>query len=175
MCSGMVIMYRVTYNELRTQQNYKPTKYIYEFMYIYIYIYSDIYIYIMEKSIITHDSNFHTDEIYAIALLQRLSEFKDWNIIRTRDEKKIEKGGIVVDVGSIYDPKRNRYDHHQREFNETFDSSYNVRLSSLGLIYKHYGEKILKEWIEKNNPLLLNELTNEEFQHIYKYFYRTYI
>jgi uncharacterized UPF0160 family protein len=40
-------------------------------------------------------------------------------------------------------PIRNRFDHHQRGFTETFDSQHRTKLSSAGLIYKHFGKDIL--------------------------------
>jgi len=51
---------------------------------------------------------------------------------------------IVVDVGAEYDPARQRYDHHQREFTTTFDDKHTVtKLSSAGLVYKHFGKEVL--------------------------------
>lgn len=39
---------------------------------------------------------------------------QDAEIIRTRDPAKLADCDIVVDVGGEFDPKRHRYDHHQR-------------------------------------------------------------
>lgn len=54
---------------------------------------------------------------------------------------------IVVDVGGEYDPARHRYDHHQRGFNEVFDAGKEafdkIKLSSAGLVYKHFGKHIV--------------------------------
>jgi uncharacterized UPF0160 family protein len=36
-----------------------------------------------------------------------------------------------------------RYDHHQRGFEETFDASHKTKLSSAGLVYKHFGKDII--------------------------------
>lgn len=35
-------------------------------------------------------------------------------IIRTRDPTQLAECDVVVDVGGEFDPKRDRYDHHQR-------------------------------------------------------------
>ena len=35
-------------------------------------------------------------------------------LYRTRDPKLLEECDIVVDVGGVYDPEKQRYDHHQR-------------------------------------------------------------
>lgn len=39
---------------------------------------------------------------------------QDAEIIRTRDTTQLAECDIVVDVGGEFDPKRHRYDHHQR-------------------------------------------------------------
>lgn len=39
---------------------------------------------------------------------------QDAEIIRTRDPTQLAECDIVVDVGGEFDPKRHRYDHHQR-------------------------------------------------------------
>lgn len=57
-------------------------------------------------------------------------------LVRTRDPAVLETCDIVVDVGGQYDPERHRYDHHQREFSETYSGEHLTKLSSAGLIYK---------------------------------------
>lgn len=52
-------------------------------------------------------------------MLKSLPEYKDAEIIRTRDMSKLENCDIVVDVGAVFDHDKKRYDHHQREFTET--------------------------------------------------------
>ncbi|CAD2108710.1 hypothetical protein YYG_01410 [Plasmodium vinckei petteri] len=99
----------------------------------------------MQKVIGTHSGRFHTDEILASVMLKFLPEYKDAKIIRTRDQALLDKCDIVVDVGGIYDHEKKRYDHHQREFNEGLDENHNIRLSSAGLIYKHYGKEVLRK------------------------------
>lgn len=39
---------------------------------------------------------------------------QDAEITRTRDPAQLAECDIVVDVGGEFDPKRHRYDHHQR-------------------------------------------------------------
>lgn len=39
---------------------------------------------------------------------------QDAEIIRTRDPAQLAECDVVVDVGGEFDPKRHRYDHHQR-------------------------------------------------------------
>jgi len=72
----------------------------------------------------------------------------------------------VVDVGGIYDPATNRFDHHQRTFTDTFSEDYDVRLSSAGLVYKHYGRELITE---------LYGLTGDDLESVYLKLYRTLI
>jgi uncharacterized UPF0160 family protein len=36
-----------------------------------------------------------------------------------------------------------RYDHHQRGFEETYDGNHKTKLSSAGLVYKHFGRRLI--------------------------------
>ena len=62
----------------------------------------------------THNGAFHCDEVLACSMLKLLPKFKDAVIIRSRDPKVLETCDIVADVGGIFDPITNRYDHHQK-------------------------------------------------------------
>ena len=68
----------------------------------------------IEKQIGTHDGTFHCDEVLACSLLKMLPEYKDAEIVRTRNPQLLAKCDIVVDVGGVYDAAKHRYDHHQR-------------------------------------------------------------
>lgn len=110
------------------------------------------------KSIATHDGRFHSDEVLACCMLTKYTAlYKNSTIIRTRSIPIIEKQDIVVDVGGIYDPLKHRFDHHQKEFQDFFDENHKIRLSSAGLIYKHFGREVLKNLIQEN---ILNDLEN---------------
>ncbi|KAJ1570038.1 hypothetical protein HK096_004831 [Nowakowskiella sp. JEL0078] len=105
-------------------------------------------------TIITHSGSFHADESLAVYMLKLTYEFSGSDVVRTRDPAVISKGDIVVDVGGEYDPVRHRYDHHQREFKEVFSSAYDIKLSSAGLIYKHFGRQIIAKLLnwKENDP-----------------------
>jgi len=75
---------------------------------------------------------FHCDESLACFLLHQTKEFRNSKIIRSRDPKIIDNGDIVVDVGSIYNPSKYRFDHHQREFNETMNDGLCMFEKKLG-------------------------------------------
>lgn len=92
----------------------------------------------------THDGSFHCDEALALSFLKILPAYRDSQIIRTRNADLLAQCHIVVDVGAKYEPENHRYDHHQREFTGVLDG-YNTKLSSAGLVYKHFGRDILRE------------------------------
>ncbi|CAG9793403.1 unnamed protein product [Diatraea saccharalis] len=110
-------------------------------------------------------------------MLKQLPEFKDAEIVRTRDNRKLDECDIVVDVGSVFDHDKKRYDHHQREFTDTLYSlrpelgdKYKIKLSSAGLIYTYYGEKVLQQLAPKEVPL-----SAEDLRTIYKKVYENFI
>ena len=108
----------------------------------------------------THDGSFHCDEALAIGMLKLLPQYIDAVVLRTRKPELLSQCNIVVDVGATYEPALHRYDHHQREFAGTLEG-YGTKLSSAGLVYKHFGKDIIRE-ILKNKDGEERE-TNEEF------------
>ncbi|KAI9219605.1 metal-dependent protein hydrolase [Blastocladiella britannica] len=98
----------------------------------------------IQKTIVTHSGSFHADEALAVHMLRLLPEYRDANVVRSRDPAVWAEASILVDVGAKYDPSVHQYDHHQREFTDTFDAAHTVtRLSSAGLVYKHFGLRAL--------------------------------
>ena len=95
----------------------------------------------------THDGAFHCDEALACWLLRKTKEFQNAEIIRTREPSVLANLDVVVDVGAVFDPERRRFDHHQREFSDTFSDKHKTKLSSAGLIYKYFGREILKDML----------------------------
>ncbi|KAJ1718519.1 hypothetical protein LPJ61_006585, partial [Coemansia biformis] len=73
-----------------------------------------------------------------------LGEYSDAKIVRSRDPAVLDTCDIVVDVGGVYDHDAKRYDHHQCGFDEQFSGSYKTKLSSAGLVYKHYGKEVIR-------------------------------
>lgn len=91
------------------------------------------------KKIVTHSGNFHTDEVFACAVLSILNDGKI-EIERSREKEVWATGDYVVDVGGEYDPARGRFDHHQE--GGAGARSNGIPYSSFGLVWKEYGEKI---------------------------------
>ncbi|PWN94202.1 metal-dependent protein hydrolase [Acaromyces ingoldii] len=93
--------------------------------------------------IVTHSGTHHADEALAVHLLRKLPRFASEPLTRTRDAALIDRATIVVDVGATYEPEKWRFDHHQRGFDEVFDGAHGTKLSSAGLVWKHFGKEIL--------------------------------
>ena len=89
--------------------------------------------------ILTHNGRFHTDEVFAVAMLKILFN-NEIEVTRTRDLSKINDADFVLDIGREYNPSLKRFDHHQDTF--TDKRANNVPYATAGLIWKHFGEKI---------------------------------
>lgn len=118
----------------------------------------------------THDGVFHCDEALGCFLLKILHPHV--TIIRSRDNSILDTCNIVIDVGGVYDPERNRFDHHQKTFTHsmsTLSPSFKntVRLSSAGLIYHHFGRLILEKIIGKDDE--------QKIDYVYKGVYKNLI
>ncbi|KAG2483936.1 hypothetical protein HYH03_017256 [Edaphochlamys debaryana] len=117
----------------------------------------------------THSGTFHCDEALGCWMLRQTDKFKDAEIVRTRDPEVLKDLDIVIDVGGEYDPERLRFDHHQRSFDTKFGHGFDcTRLSSAGLVYKHYGKEILA-------ALLKWPLDHPDLDTVYLQVYRTFI
>ena len=92
----------------------------------------------------THNGHFHADEALAVYMLRLLPQYTAASLVRTRDPAVLEKCHTVVDVGGEYDDGKNRYDHHQRSFTNTFPN-HETKLSSAGLVYMHFGKAIIAQ------------------------------
>ena len=92
--------------------------------------------------LITHNGSFHSDDVFACATLSLLLEKRGekLEIIRSRDEKIIDSGDIVFDVGGIYDAEKNKFDHHQ--IGGAGKRENGIPYSSFGLIWKKFGEEL---------------------------------
>jgi uncharacterized UPF0160 family protein len=94
------------------------------------------------KKIVTHNANFHADDVFAVATLELYLEKigEKYKVIRSRDPEIWAEGDFVVDTGHVYDEDTNRFDHHQESFKEK--GHLGVPLSSFGLVWKHYGMQV---------------------------------
>lgn len=95
-------------------------------------------------TICTHDGAFHCDEALGCHLLRRTEAFAGAAVDRSRDAERWRAADVVIDVGAVYDAEKMLFDHHQRGFEETFGHGFVTKLSSAGLVYKHFGEEIVR-------------------------------
>jgi len=93
-----------------------------------------------DLTVVTHNGNFHADDVFSIAALKSI--LPSFKLIRTRDLELINKADIVVDVGGEYDPDSGRFDHHQRGGAGARENG--IPYSSFGLIWQKYGVDICK-------------------------------
>jgi len=88
--------------------------------------------------IVTHNAKFHADDLLAVAIL--LIKYPDAEVVRSRENDVISSADIVVDVGGVYDPAKNRFDHHQPEGAGKRDNG--IPYASVGLVWKEFGTEI---------------------------------
>eukprot|EP00934_Nitzschia_sp_Nitz4_P005286 Nitzschia sp. Nitz4//scaffold178_size73299//983//2307//NITZ4_005688-RA/size73299-snap-gene-0.130-mRNA-1//1//CDS//3329539089//5276//frame0 len=118
----------------------------------------------------THSGTFQADEAMGIWMLRQTPEYRNAKVVRSRDLKVLEPLDIVIDVGGIYDHDKKRYDHHQRGYEEYFDSGKEgtngrcTKLSASGLVYRHYGKEVISAYYpslsEDNLDLVYTKMYN---------------
>ncbi len=117
-----------------------------------------------KKICVTHNGAFHTDDLFATAILSILNN-GNIKIIRTRDPKIFETGNYVYDVGGVNDPEKNRFDHHQKGGGGVRENG--IPYAAFGLVWKKYGEQICgsKEVADKIDNKIVQSIdaTDEGF------------
>lgn len=88
--------------------------------------------------VVTHGKAFHADDVCAAAVLYLLGLVS--SLFRTRNRMKVESADIAIDVGYVYNPERNRYDHHQEGGAGIRPNG--IPYASFGLVWKHWGEQL---------------------------------
>ncbi|MFH0755376.1 MAG: MYG1 family protein [bacterium] len=86
-----------------------------------------------------HDGSFHPDDIFAVAILSLYLK-KSLKIFRTRNPKIFTKMDYLLDIGGKYNPKKNKFDHHQENWNKKRKNG--IPYATSGLLWKEYGKKI---------------------------------
>lgn len=91
------------------------------------------------QKVVTHNGNFHPDDVLAIATLQLHLGEENVEVIRTRDKGIISGADWVVDVGEVYDIEAQRFDHHQIGSPERENG---IPYAAFGLVWKELGAQI---------------------------------
>lgn len=107
------------------------------------------------KRVGTHSGKFHADEVMATAILLELFEI---DVVRTRDEKRLDSLDIVYDVGG------GEFDHHEVE-KKSRESG--TPYAACGLIWKKFGREVIKSWD--------NSLDFAEVESVFRYVDRSLI
>ncbi len=111
-------------------------------------------------NVVTHDGQFHQDEIFACVLLSYFTG-DELKIKRTRKENIISKAQadvntFVLDVGFKYEPHLNNLDHHQSTFDERADNG--DLYSSCGIMWKKLRDTVgISDFIKGK----IDEFTNK--------------
>lgn len=110
-------------------------------------------------------------------MLKQLPDYEHSEIVRSRDPETLNQCDIVVDVGGIFDAEKKRFDHHQKGFTHTFASlnptkTWNIKLSSAGLVYVHYGKQVIEHIIRKvtKNDAVDQKLIDIIYDKMYDHF-----
>lgn len=118
----------------------------------------------------THNGRFHADEVGSIALMTSYYSQQgiEVSILRSRNLEDFQNSTILIDVGFEYNHEKFRYDHHQPSFNEVWSEEINVPLSSIGLIWRHYGKEIVEMYLSAkwDNSSNYDENTIEELWNV---------
>ncbi len=116
----------------------------------------------LKMRVITHNGKIHADECASVSLLSSYFSNKGINVsvLRTRDADKFLPTDCLIDVGGEYDHSKLRYDHHQIGYNEVWNEEFNIPLSSVGLVWRHYGKEIVEMYLSNNV---------EQYDHAFNY------
>ena len=127
--------------------------------------------FISDKVIGTHSGSFQADEAMGVWMLRQIPAYRNSKVSRTRDLGVMADLDIVIDVGGVYDHAKLRYDHHQRDYDERFDTGKKgstdgrcTKLSASGLVYRHYGKELIQTYYpslsEQNVDLAYTKIYN---------------
>ena len=108
--------------------------------------------------IATHGGKFHADDAWAVAVLKVL--FPEADIVRTREQARIDAADFAIDVGGVWDPASGRFDHHQKEFDATRVSG--VPYASAGLVWREYGARCVAALAERHTGEQLSDDTAQQ-------------
>lgn len=108
--------------------------------------------------IATHGGKFHADDAWAVAVLKVL--FPEADVVRTREQARIDAADFAIDVGGVWDPANGRFDHHQKEFDGARASG--VPYASAGLVWREYGARCVAALAERHTGERLADDTAQQ-------------
>lgn len=109
------------------------------------------------SNIITHDGKFHADEVVGIAIIKNLVPWvrctrsrETLEVLMSKDNRIREDNVIFIDVGG------GDFDHHQKGGNGIRENG--VPYASAGLVWKTYGELLIKDMFPKLEEVLVDKV-----------------
>jgi uncharacterized UPF0160 family protein len=120
----------------------------------------------------THDGRFHVDEVLACVIAKIMYDDKII-ITRSRDQEILDTCHILFDVGGEYNPRKFKFDHHQKNCNETFDGASHIPLSSAGMAWKFFGKPIIQSLLKKH--FVHRKVDSKFVERMYSEIYYEYI
>ena len=119
-----------------------------------------------ECTVGVHNGIFHADDVASMVLLTTLNPTIKY--CRTRDKDILDSLDCVIDVGDVYDPSIQRFDHHGKFFEERYPSpnsnfAVGPKMATIGLLFRHFG----KQYIEKVLSNYKKEFTPRFIEYIY--------
>jgi uncharacterized UPF0160 family protein len=95
--------------------------------------------------VVTHEGMYHADDVFATAVLKMYfsKQGKSIQIIRAdrEDKQLLESADVVYDVGGVYNPQKNRFDHHQR--GKAGERPNRIPYAAFGLVWKKFGPTLV--------------------------------
>lgn len=95
----------------------------------------------------THSGSFHADDALGVAIVRALHP--NASVVRSRDPAVWATCDVLVDVGGVHDVTANRFDHHQRGFNERRPTG--IPFAGAGLVWQAYGERCVTKFCPQLN------------------------
>lgn len=110
-----------------------------------------------KANFVTHSGTFHVDDVISTIFLSKI--FKEINLIRvpSMDNRSVNNK-LVFDIGL------GEFDHHQKNRNGKRENG--IYYSSIGLLWKKYGKKYLRNINAKNINKVYEYMDKELIQYI---------
>ena len=109
----------------------------------------------------THSGSFHADDALGVSMLLALHPGAE--VVRTRDPAVWATCDALVDVGGEHDHLRNRFDHHQKGFNER--RANGIPYAGSGLVWAAYGVRYvlaLVDWTSYGEAEQIAKMVDEK-------------
>ena len=97
------------------------------------------------KTIVTHNGPFHADEVFACEVIRWIVP-EAMTTLRTRNAQQIAEADYVVDVGGVYSPHTNQFDHHQADDNLPCHPE-GPEMASFGQVWASHGKDFVHAFL----------------------------